>query len=215
MNWVHLKLKFLSLTWGPLYFSAPLLVFFFNVGVNAAELDSKWERVLDALNATTPFSLASQENQDKGWVQGSWNGIQRIWNDGNADLYISGRYWHTSLNFSKEDRARYDDWGLGGGYGRSLVDEKCNQRLLYAMVVQDSFEKPMCLAGYGWLARWQIPVNLHVGAGYSVVIISNSTATDYIPCPVPVPLLSLMGGKISLFCTFFNSIFYFFTKVSF
>ncbi len=185
------------------------------VWASPAEPADAWDRALSALNSTTPFPLASQEEQDRGWFSGAWDGIKRIWNDGNSDLYLSGRYWHTPWGFSDEDRARYDDWGLGGGYGRSLTDEKGNQRLLYAMVVQDSFNKPMYLAGYGWLARWDVGGGLRAGAGYSIVMLSNDTATDYIPFPAPVPLASLGTDEVSLYGTYFNSIFYFFAKVGF
>ena len=193
-----------------------LLVFLLANGANAAErAGGHWQRMLETLNATSPYPVALQVDQGKGWLQGVWGGIKTIWEDGDTDIYLSGRYWHTPWGFSEEDRAKYDDWGLGGGYGRSLLDERGNQRLLYAMAVQDSFEKPMYLIGYGWLARWSICGNLNIAAGYSLVLLSNDTASDYIPFPAPVPLASIGDEKISLFCTFFNSIFYIFAKLSF
>ena len=137
------------------------------------------------MSTTTPYTLASAGEQGKGWLQGAWSGIKRIWREGSTDLYLSGRYWHTPWGFDDADRARYDDWGLGGGLGRTLTDEQGNQRLLYALVAQDSYEKPMYLAGYGWLARWSLAGDLQLGAGYSIVILSNGTATDYIPFPAP------------------------------
>ncbi len=182
---------------------------------NAAEQRSAWEGLLTAVNSTTPSPLASEEQQRDGWCHGAWDGIKPIWNQGRSDLYLSGRYWHTPWGFTSEDRARYDDWALGGGYGRTLTDEKDNQRLLYAMVVQDSFEHPMYLAGYGWLARWKVGGPLRGGAGYSIVILSNGTATSYIPFPAPVPLASFGTDRIALYGTYFNSIFYFFAKLSF
>ncbi len=182
---------------------------------NAGETGCTWRQSLEVLNSTTPFPLAPQADRDKGWSHGAWGGIKRIWSEGTSDLYLSGRYWHTPWGFTDEDRARYDDWGLGVGYGRSLTDEKGNQRLLYALVVQDSFEKPMYLTGYGWLAQTTIPWGLTAGAGYSIVIISNDTASDYIPFPAPAPMASLGSEKVSLYCTYFNSIFYLFAKVKF
>ena len=182
---------------------------------SAEEPTSAWDRTLSALNSTTPFPLAEKEAQDRGWFSGAWDGVKRIWKEGGSDLYLSGRYWHSPWGFSDEDRARYDDWGLGGGFGRRLIDEKGNERMLYALVVQDSFEKPMYLGGYGWLARWKAGGDLRLGAGYSIVIISNSTASDYIPFPAPVPLVSFGTEKVSLYGTYFNSIAYFFAKLSF
>jgi palmitoyl transferase len=185
------------------------------MAAGATDQPSAWDRTLSAINDTTPFALASEGQQRAGWFHGAWDGIKRIWNEGRSDLYLSGYYWHTPWGFSDEDRERYDDLGLGAGYGRSLTDAKGNQRLLYAIVAQDSFEKPMYMAGYGWLARWRIPGNLRLGAGYSITILSNSTATDYIPIPVPVPLASIGTENASIYAAYMNHIVYFFARVSF
>jgi hypothetical protein len=192
-----------------------LLAFLAPAAASTEELNSAWDRSLSAVNSTTSFPLASKEAQGMGWFSGAWDGVKRVWNEGRSDLYLSGRYWHAPWGFSAEDRAEYNNWGLGGGFGRTLTDELGNQRLLYAMVVQDSFKQPMYLAGYGWLARWKLPADLHLGAGYSIAIISNGAATDYIPFPMPVPLLTFGTDKASLVGTYFNSIAFLFFKVSF
>ena len=184
-------------------------------GAIADEPQGAWDRTLSALNSTTPFPLSTEEEQTKGWFSGAWGGTKRIWKEGDSDIYLSGYYWHTPWGFSDEDRAKYDDWGLGGGYGRTLTDEKDNQRLLYALVVQDSFEKPMYMAGYGWLARWRLAGDIRAGAGYSIVILSNSRATNYIPFPAPVPLASFGTDKVALYATYLNAIVYLFAKLSF
>jgi palmitoyl transferase len=192
-----------------------LLALFAPGAASAEETNSVWDRTLSAVNSTTTFPLASKEKQDNGWFSGAWDGVKRVWNEGSSDLYLSGYYWHTPWGFSAEKRAEYNNWGLGGGYGRSLTDALGNQRLLYALVVQDSFKKPMYLAGYGWLARWKLPGDLRLGAGYSLAIISNSSATSYIPFPAPVPLVTFGNDKASLVGTYINSIAYLFLKVSF
>ena len=137
-----------------------LLALLAPAAASAEEPNSAWDRSLSALNSTTTFPLASKEAQDKGWFSGAWDGVKRVWNEGSSDLYLSGWYWHTPWGFSAEKRAEYNNWGLGGGYGRTLTDELGNQRMLYALVVQDSFKQPMYLAGYGWLARWKVPGGL-------------------------------------------------------
>lgn len=192
-----------------------LLAFLVPAAANAEESKSAWDRSLSALNSTTTFPLGSKEEQDKGWFRGAWDGVKRVWTDGRSDLYLSGWYWHTPWGFSAEKRAEYNNWGLGGGFGRTLTDENGNQRLLYAMVVQDSFKQPMYLAGYGWLARWRLPADLRLGAGYSITIVSNGAATGYIPFPAPVPLLTFGTEKTSLVATYINSIAYLFLKLTF
>lgn len=174
-----------------------------------------WQLAIGALNSTTPFPPASEEEQKRGWFEATWAGTKRIWTEGRTDVYLSGYFWHTPWGFTDGDRERYDDLGLGAGLGRTLTDEKGNQRLLYAIITQDSFNKPMYLAGYGWLARWRLPGVLRVGAGYSITILSNSSATDYIPVPLPVPLANLGTERASAFVTYINGIFYFFGAVHF
>ena len=192
-----------------------LLALFAPLAVRADESPSAWDRTLSALNSTTTFPLGSKEEQDKGWFSGAWDGMTRVWKDGSSDLYLSGYYWHAPYNFDSYERSEYNDLALGGGYGRSLTDEKDNQRMLYAMIVQDSYRKPMYLAGYAWLARWKVAGELRLGAGYTISIISNSKATGYIPFPAPTPLVSIGTEKVSIYGTYLNSIAYFFAKVSF
>jgi lipid IVA palmitoyltransferase len=192
-----------------------LLTLFAPFAASADETPSAWDRTLSALNSTTTVPLASKEEQDKGWFSGAWDGMKRLWHDGSSDLYLSGYYWHAPWNFTSYERSEYNDLALGGGYGRSLIDEKDNQRLLYAMIVQDSFRKPMYLAGYGWVARWKVAGDLRLGAGYTISIISNSKATSYIPFPAPTPLVSIGTDKVAVYGTYLNSIAYFFAKVTF
>jgi palmitoyl transferase len=188
---------------------------FASAAARAEEPPSTWDRMLSAINSTTTFPLASKEQQAEGWFTGVWDGTKRVWSEGRTDIYFSGYYWHMAYRFTEEDRASYNNWGWGGGYGRSLTDEKDNQRMLFGMVVADSFNKPMYLAGYGWLARWKLAGDLRVGAGYTVTIISNSKATNYIPFPAPTPLASVGTDDVALYATFLNGILYFFGKVTF
>jgi palmitoyl transferase len=192
-----------------------LLALLAPAAASAGEPNSAWNLSLSAVNSTTTFPLASNEAQDRGWFSGAWDGVKRLWNEGSTDLYLSGRYWHAPWGFSAEKRAEYNNWALGGGYGRTLTDELGNQRMLYALVVQDSFKQPMYLAGYGWLARWKLPADLRLGVGYSIAIVSNGAATGYIPFPAPVPLVTFGTDKAALVGTYINSIAYFFLKVSF
>lgn len=192
-----------------------LLMLLASAAVRAEEPPGSWDRTLSAINSTTTFPLASSEKQAEGWFTGAWDGMKRIWNEGRNDIYLSGYYVHLPYNFTAEQRASYNDWGLGGGFGRTLTDEKDNQRMLFGMIVQDSFRKPMYLAGYAWLARWKVAEELRVGAGYTVTIISNSKATGYIPFPAPTPLVSIGTDDVALYGTFINGILYFFAKTSF
>ena len=176
------------------------------------ESTSDWAQ---AVNSTTPFPIGERTEQEKGWWSGAWDGTKRIWREGGHDLYLSGYYWHSPVWYSAEQRSKYSDTAFGLGYGRTLTDEKDNQRMLFAIVAQDSLRKPMYLAGYAWLARWRIgDEGFRVGAGYSVTVISHSSL-DYIPVPFPTPMLSLGTDRVSAFATWVGGVTYFFGKISF
>jgi palmitoyl transferase len=173
-----------------------------------------WGRTVDAIESTTPFPLGSDEEQNKGWLSGAWDGTKRIWSEGSQDLYISGYVWHMPYKWSAERRSSFNNNAWGLGYGRTLADERDNQRMLYAIIATDSYRKPMYMAGYAWLARWPITGELRVGAGYSALLVRHESTADF-PVPVVVPLVSVGSNNAALYVTYISGMAYFFGKISF
>lgn len=157
------------------------------------------------------IGLKLPENQ--GLFQKTYRRVRNVWEDGEAQIFISGRYWHLPKGFSEEQRNGYNDLAWGGGYGRSVIDEWDNQKLVYAMVTSDSHKTPLYLAGYAWLARWKVLGELKVGAGFSVTLIAHRTMTGYVPAPAPTPLLSLGTDKRSAYLTYINNIIFLFASI--
>ena len=174
-----------------------------------------WKAFADKVGTTTPFPLGAREVRAQGFWDGVWDGTKRIWNDGSPDLYVSGYFYHTPYGFSSHKRDEYNDTAWGGGYGRTLTEDNENQRMLYGMVALDSHRKPMFLAGYAWLARWDMGRDLRVGAGYSVLLVAHSRSTNYWPVPLLAPVVSIGNNNVALYGTYFNAIGYFFFKFSF
>jgi len=184
----------------------------------APESEGFWSRSAHAVNNTTPYPLGGQEAQDRGWFSGTWDGTKRIWRDGNWDLYLSGYTWHLPYAYTAEQRAQENalTWGLG--IGKTLTDERNNQRSLYALIIEDSHYKPEYQIGYAWMARWQVYNDLRVGAGYTLGLMSRSDIWGYVPFPFVAPLVSVGTDRFSLFGTFIPgnaSIAYFFGRVTF
>lgn len=198
----------------------PLRVFLFLLFAGVAPLavgeesPSTWSRTVHAIDSTTPFPLGSEEARHEGWFSGAWDGTKRIWNEGSQDLYLSGYVWHTPYGFSSERRSHFNDYAWGLGYGRTLTDERDNQRMLYAIVASDSYHKPMYLGGYAWLARWNLAGGMHVGAGYSALLARHASTSHY-PIPVAAPVASIGSDSAALYVTYINSMAYFFGKISF
>jgi palmitoyl transferase len=158
--------------------------------------------------------LASGEAQDAGWFSGVWDGTKRIWNEGSHDVYLSGYVWHMAYGFPSEKRDRFNNYAWGGGYGRTLTDDKNNQRMLYAIVASDSYRHPMFMAGYAWLARWPVAGEVHAGAGYSVLLVRHESTASY-PFPAAAPVVSIGTDHVALYATYIHSMAYFFGKISF
>jgi palmitoyl transferase len=182
------------------------------------ESPSFWSRSVDAVNSTTPFPVGGKEAQDKGWFSGAWDGTKNIWRDGNWDLLVSGYTWHLPYAYSPEKRQQENSLTWGFGIGKTLVDERDNQRILYTLIISDSHYKPQYSAGYGWMARWKAYENIRVGAGYTAFIMARSDIHDYVPFPGVAPLASIGTNRFSLFGTFIPghaSILYFFGILTF
>jgi len=181
----------------------------------ADESDDEWKAFGDKVDSTTPLPLGTEAARKEGFWHGVWDGTNRIWNEGSQDFYVSGYFYHTPYGFPSHKRDQYNDNAWGGGYGRTLTENNENQRMFYGLVAKDSHGNPMFLAGYAWLARWDLGRDLRVGAGYSALLISHSTSTNYWPVPLLAPVVSIGNNDVALYGTYFNAIGYFFFKFSF
>ncbi len=169
----------------------------------------------DNVDRTTPLGVAADGARNQGGWTGIWDGTKRIWTEGSEDFYAAGYFYHTPYGFSEHKRDEYNDNAWGGGYGRTLTEDNHNQRMFYGLVVRDSHQKPLYMAGYAWLARWDFVRDIRVGAGYSALLIAHSTSTNYWPVPLLAPVLSIGTDHVAIYATYFNAIAFFFTKISF
>jgi lipid IVA palmitoyltransferase len=184
----------------------------------AQESKGFWSRSLTAVNRTTPFVLGDKEQQDRGWFRGTWDGTKRIWREGEWDVYLSGYTWHLPYAYTTEERKEENAFTYGLGLGKTLTDERDNQRSLYALIIEDSNYKTQFSLGYTWMARWRTIDDLKLGLGYSVFLFAREDFNNYVPQPGIAPLLSFGTDKVSVWATFVPgeaSILYFFGRVSF
>lgn len=185
---------------------------------SAQESKSFWSQSLSAVNSTTPYPLASKETQDTGWFSATWDGTKRIWRDGKWDLYISGYTWHLPYAYTTAERHEENAFTYGLGIGKTLTDERDNQRSLYALVIEDSNYETQYTIGYTWMARWRLVSNIKGGLGYTAFITARDDTNDYLPFPAVAPLASIGTDRATVFATFIPgkaSILYFFGKISF
>jgi len=182
------------------------------------ESKSVWGRTLDAVDSTTPFPVGTKEEQDQGWFSGSWDGVKQLWRDGTHDVYLSGYTWHLPYAYSTAERREENANTWGAGFGKTMTDERDNQRSLYAMVIEDSNFKVQYSAGYAWMARWRVVSDVRVGLGYTAALISRADYWHHVPFPAVLPLASIGNNTFGVFATFIPgsaNILYFFGRVTF
>jgi palmitoyl transferase len=201
-------------------FARPALLVLTAVALNApctaaAESADGWNDFVDKVGATTPFPLGSASAREEGFWHGVWDGTKRIWNQGSQDLYLSGYYYHAPYRYSAEKRDEFNDKAWGLGYGHTLTEDNDNQRMLVGIVARDSYRKPLYVAGYVWLARWEMGHDLRVGAGYSALLIAHSTATNYWPAPYVAPVASIGTNNAAIYGTYVRGVAWFVVKLSF
>lgn len=159
---------------------------------------------LEKVKHSTPFGMADEAAQREGLWRGLRAGSERIYKDGRWEVLFSGYAWHMPFEYSAEERDEYNERAWGLGLTRRVLDERDNERLLFALVTQDSHSKPQYMAGYAWLARWRLSESLRFGAGYAAFVMgrSNYGPGNYIPFPAVLPLVSFGTDRVSLMATY-------------
>lgn len=144
-----------------------------------------WRR----LAGTTPMGMAPPG------TTGFWNrtgrGVAATWSGGHFEAWVPGYIWHTPWGYSDSQRERYNDAAWGLGLGPSAIDDKGHTRLLYAMGSADSFSNFQYMVGYAWMAHSLSKEDgLHLGGGYTMLLIGRKDRLNYTPLPLVLP----MGG---------------------
>uniref|UniRef100_UPI00333FD89D lipid IV(A) palmitoyltransferase PagP n=1 Tax=Castellaniella defragrans TaxID=75697 RepID=UPI00333FD89D len=136
------------------------------------------------------------------WMQRACSRVVQIWDTGHNDLYLTGWAWHNRAMYSARKIREFNEGAWGGGYGRSIYDEDGNWQGLYFMSFLDSHARVQAMAGYGFLNIADLSPNWHVGAGYTLFLMSRKDINDYIPFPGVLPLVSVGYRKASVFATY-------------
>jgi palmitoyl transferase len=135
-------------------------------------------------------------------------GVWRNWVDtvrlGDAMQLTPINTYHLRTTYSMEKIARYTEWPLGLGYGRSRIDEQGNRREVFGIVFQDSAARWQY--NFGYMHLWNRSVfganqDVVIGAGYMVFVMGRWD-WNYFPIPVVLPVLSLGVSRFSIETTF-------------
>jgi outer membrane protein W len=183
----------------------------------AQEGEPTWtQRALSAANESTSVGLIAPEQRQpgwKGWFADAWEGSTRIFREGHSDLLLPMYSWHPAFAYPNRFEQNHYSWGVG--LARTLIDEKDNERIVYALGFSDSHYDLQATAGYAWIARWPLVAGLKGGLGYTVFMALRSDA-NYIPFPAILPLASIGTDRVMLYGSWipFSDVIFFFARIS-
>lgn len=138
-------------------------------------------------------------------VEASGNAMDyagRILDEGDNILYLSGYAYHDRGTYSPEKIAEFNETAWGGGFGRTLIDDRGNSNSLFALAFLDSHEDVEAQVGYAREWRWEFAENATVGAGFVAMLVSRSDIFNHFPFPAILPLASLEVHRVALMASY-------------
>jgi len=166
----------------------------------AQDAEPSWtERALSATNESSPVGmLPTGERQPgwTGWFADAWEGSKRIFREGHPDLMLPLFTFHPAYKYPNRHQESNYPWGAG--FASTLIDEKDNERIVYALAFSDSHYDFQPMLGYAWIARWPLGAGLKAGLGYTVFVTARADA-NYIPFPAVVPLASIGTDRVMFY----------------
>jgi outer membrane protein W len=157
------------------------------------------QRALAATNESTSVGMVPAGTRHPGWTgwfQDAWDGSMRILKDGDPGLLLPLVTYHAP--YAYPNRHQENEYPWGAGFVSSIVDEKDNERFVYAMAISDSHYDLQPTVGYGWIARWPLAAGLKWGIGYTAFLTARADA-KYIPFPAVLPLGSIGNDAFTLY----------------
>lgn len=128
--------------------------------------------------------------------------LARIWNEGDADIYLPLHTHHLRNAYSPGMVASFNEHPFGLGYGRSYKDAQGGWHGLYAMAFKDSYFKIEPVIGYARLYPLARAGEASINVGYAAFITARHDVGRYVPFPGAFPLMSVDVGRLSLMTTF-------------
>jgi hypothetical protein len=137
------------------------------------------------------------------WYGGIWKTWSDTFTQGDTSILIPINTFHMRFAYTEEQIARYTEWPLGFGVGRTQIGEK-SSRMVFASTMQDSHGTLEYQVGYLWL-RNRYPFSgsrgFFFGYGYTLNIVIREQL-HYRPVPVLFPVAAMGYKRLTVGTTY-------------
>jgi palmitoyl transferase len=119
------------------------------------------------------------------------------------DVYLSGYAHHDRDTYSEAQLRKLNETTWGGGFGRTIRNERGNDESVYIMAIRDSINRPQWTAGY--IYQWIFPVksgSVEVGGGLTALVMRRSDWCNGHPFPAVLPVASIGMRNAKLVATY-------------
>ena len=140
----------------------------------------------------------SETNFAERWWNASKNKVTRIYDEGKNDFYLTLYAYHDRFTYTPEKLEELNEGAYGFGFGRSILNEKGNTEMLFAMTHLDSHSDVQVNVGYAWVKNFNFIGSSKLGVGYAAGLVSRSDFANRIPIPFALPLGTIDFGNGSV-----------------
>lgn len=163
--------------------------------------ESFWTRALSSINDTTPAGLKPRSERAGGWAWfgDQWDAGKALAARGRMNLFLPAYTHHPPAQFDNFERQ--NAYPFGAGIASYLVDDRDNERMVYALAFSDSHYNIQPMAGYAWVARWPVVGPVKAGLGYTAFITARNDSI-WLPFPAVLPLLSVGTDAAGLYAVY-------------
>lgn len=162
-----------------------LIIVFFISSISAYSQDH-----VEATQAETNFA--------ERWWNASKNKVTKIYDEGKNDFYLTLYAYHDRFTYTREKLEELNEGAYGFGFGRTILNEKGNTEMLFAMTHLDSHSDVQVNVGYAWVKNFSFIGNSKLGVGYAAGLVSRSDFANRIPIPFALPLGTIDFGNGSV-----------------
>ncbi|MDE2427948.1 MAG: hypothetical protein KGM99_04425 [Burkholderiales bacterium] len=142
------------------------------------------------------------QNEEQGWWDSAKSKANKILDDGELSLMLSGYAHHGRGTYTAERIAELNERAWGLGFSKAIRNAKDNEESLYGMIISDSHFKPQPMVGYAY--QWMKPLggNFEVGGGVTALMISRTDYFSGFPFPAVLPVASIGTRKSKLMAAY-------------